>query len=250
MADGTARAPHQRPAAEEPGLSDDHGSGPDLSARTVLITGAGDGLGAALARACGRAGAEVILLGRSVRKLESVYDDIVADGGVEPAIYPLDLEGAAPSDYGEMAARLDEACGRLDVLIHNAAVLGEQTPLELHSPLEWTRTLQVNLTGPLLLTQACLPLLRKARRGDIVFVGDQRRGAYWGAYGVSKAAAAALADMLAEELEQEPALRVHRIDPGPMRTGFRARAFPGALPEEAPLPEREAVPAILARLGP
>lgn len=223
-------------------------SGPDLSGRTVLITGAGAGLGAALARTCGRAGAEVVLLGHSVRKLEAVYDDIVAAGGPEPAIYPLDLEGAAPSDYGELAARLDEACGRLDALVHNAATLGEQTPLEFQSPLEWARTLQVNLTGPLLLTQACLPLLRKAPRGDIVFVDDERRGAYWGAYAISKAAAAALADMLAEETEREPALRVHRIDPGPMRTGFRARAFPGALPEEAPLPEEHAVPAILARL--
>lgn len=226
-------------------MTENHRNGPDLSGRTVLITGAGDGLGAALAGACGRAGAEVILLGRTVRKLESVYDGIVAAGGREPAIYPLDLEGAAPSDYGEMAARLDEACGRLDVLVHNAAALGEQTPLEFQSPLEWVRTLQVNLTGPLLLTQACLSLLRKAPRGDIVFVGDEPRGAYWGAYGVSKAAAAAMADMLAAELEPEPSLRVHRVDPGPMRTPFRARAFPGALPEEAPLPEESAVPAIL-----
>ncbi len=211
----------------------------------MLITGAGDGLGSAFARACGRAGAEVVLLGRTVRKLESVYDDIVAAGGPEPAIYPLDLEGAAPSDYGEMASRLDEACGRLDALVHNAATLGEQTPLEFHSPLEWVRTLQVNLTGPLLLTQACLPLLRKATHGDIVFVGDDRRGAYWGAYGISKAAVAALADMLVEELDQEPNLQVHHVDPGPMRTGFRTRAFPGALPEEAPPPEDSAVPAIL-----
>lgn len=218
---------------------------PDLSGRTLLITGAGDGLGAALARACGSAGAEVILLGRTVRKLESVYDAIVAGGGPEPAIYPLDLEGAAPEDYGELAARLDEACGRLDALVHNAATLGEQTPLEFHSPLEWARALQVNLSGPLLLTQACLPLLRKAERGDIVFIDDDCRGAYWGAYGISKAAAAALAGMLAEELEQEPNLRVHRIEPGPMRTGLRSRAFPGALPEEAPLPGESAVPAIL-----
>ncbi|MDX1609468.1 MAG: SDR family NAD(P)-dependent oxidoreductase [Halofilum sp. (in: g-proteobacteria)] len=225
------------------------GTTPDLSGRSVLITGAGDGLGAALATACGRAGAEVILLGRTVRKLEAVYDAIVAAGGPEPAIYPLDLEGAAPNDYEELAGRVEGACGRLDALVHNAAVLGEQTPLEFQSPLEWARTLQVNLTGPLLLTQACLPLLRRAERGDIVFVGDERRGAYWGGYGVSKAAAAALAEMLAEELERDTGLQVHRIEPGPMRTGFRARAFPGALAEEAPLPEERAVPAILERLA-
>ena len=224
-------------------------AGPDLSGHTVLITGAGDGLGAALARGCAAVGAEVILLGRTVRKLESVYDQIVARGGAEPGIYPLDLEGAAPADYAELAARLEEACGRLDVLVHNAAWLGEQTPLEFQQPLEWARTLQVNVTGPLLLTQFCLPLLRRSPRGEIVFIDDDRRSAYWGAYGVSKAAAAVLADMLADELEQEPTLRVQRIHPGPMRTGWRARAFPGALPEEAPPPEDAAVPAILARLA-
>lgn len=222
---------------------------PDLAGRTILITGAGAGLGAALARACGQAGAEVILLGRTVHKLETVYDEIVAAGGPQPGIYPLDLEGAAPNDYVELADRLLEACGRLDALIHNAAALGAQTPLEYYPPLEWARVLQVNLTGPLQLTQACLPLLRRSRRADLVFVGDTQRSAYWGAYGVSKAAAEAMVDIFRDELELEPSLRIHRFVPEPMRTRFRAQAFPGALAEEAPAPGDEAVPRLLALLA-
>lgn len=222
---------------------------PSLDGRTVLITGAGDGLGAALAQACGAAGAEVILLGRTVRKLESVYDRIVEASGPEPAIYPLDLEGAAPNDYAELAERVRDQCGRLDALVHNAATVGDQTPLEFYRPLEWARVLQVNLNGPLLLTQACLSLLRESDRAHVVFVQDPQRGAYWGAYGVSKAAATTMAEMLAAETEHEPTLQVHCFDPGPMRTGLRARAWPGALHDEAPPPEESAVPRLLALLA-
>ena len=104
------------------------------------------------------------------------------------------------------------------------------------------------MTGPLWLTQACLPLLRRSDAGRIVFVGDDRRSAYWGGYGVSKAAAAALSEILADELEREANLDVHWIYPGAMRTDLRARAFPGALPDEAPTAEEHAVPAIVERL--
>ena len=220
---------------------------PDLQGRTILITGAGDGLGAALALAAGRAGAEVILLGRTVHKLETVYDAIVADGGPQPAIYPLDLEGATPADYAELADRVGEQCGHLDAVIHNAAMLGSQTPLEYYEPLEWARVLQVNLTAPMLLTQAVIPLLRKSRDPIVLFLGEQRQSAYWGAYGVSKAGVNALADIFRDELEGNTRIRVEYCDPGPMRTPMRRKAFPGALPDEMPAPET-AVPGILARL--
>jgi NAD(P)-dependent dehydrogenase (short-subunit alcohol dehydrogenase family) len=223
-------------------------SGTDLDGRVVLVTGAGSGLGAALARGAGAAGAEVILLGRTVRTLEETYDAIVAAGGREPAIVPLDLEGAGPDDYAEVAERIRESFGRLDGLVHNAALLGPQTPLEHYPPLEWARVLQVNLTGPLLLTQACLPLLRAGTHAAVVFIDDERRSAYWGAYGISKAAAGALADMLADELEAEGRVRVLRHRPGPMRTPLRADAFPGARADEVPDPET-AVPDLLAGLA-
>ncbi|MFW5969512.1 MAG: SDR family NAD(P)-dependent oxidoreductase [Halofilum sp. (in: g-proteobacteria)] len=221
---------------------------PDLHVRTILITGAGDGLGAALARGAGTAGAEVILLGRTVHKLETVYDAIVADGGPQPAIYPLDLEGATAADYAELADRIDDQCGHLDAVIHNAAMLGPQTPLEHYDPLEWARVLQVNLTAPMLLTQAVIPLLRTSRDAVVLFLGEQRQSAYWGAYGVSKAGVNALAQILRDELAGNAGIRVEYRDPGPMRTPMRRKAFPGALPDEIPAAE-SAVPAILARLG-
>jgi len=220
---------------------------PDLQGRTILITGAGDGLGAALARAAGAAGAEVILLGRTVHKLETVYDAILADGGPQPAIYPLDLEGATPADYAELADRIGDQCGHLDAVIHNAAMLGSQTPLEHYEPLEWARVLQVNLTAPMLLTQAVIPLLRNSRDAVVLFVGEERKSAYWGAYGVSKAGLDALAEIFRDELGGNAGVRVEYCDPGPMRTSMRRQAFPGALPEEMPAAE-SAVAAILARL--
>lgn len=221
---------------------------PDLHERVVLITGAGDGLGAALARAAGAAGAEVVLLGRTVAKLERVYDAIVEAGGPEPAIVPMDLEGATPDDYADLASRIADQCGRLNAVVHNAAELGPQTPLADHPPLDWYRALQVNLTAPLLLTQACLPLLQASDDPAIVFVDDERRGAYWGAYGVSKAGAGALADMLSDELEGDSGVRVHRHQPPPLRTSWRARAFPGELAQEATPPD-EATEALLRLLA-
>jgi len=206
---------------------------PDLGGRTVLVTGAGAGLGAALAFAAGRAGAEVILLGRTVRKLESVHDRIVDVGGPQPAILPLDLEGATPDDYSDIANRIDEQCGRLDALIHNAAITGPLTPLEQYPPLEWMRVMQVNLNAPAFLTQACIPLLRKAPAPRLLFIGDQRVQAYWGAYGVAKAGLDALATMLEQELTGSRPIRVETYYPAPMRTDMRVQNFPGALPEEA-----------------
>lgn len=220
---------------------------PDLRGRTILITGAGDGLGAALARGAASAGAEVILLGRTVRKLEAVDDAIRALGERQPAIYPLDLEGATPDDYAALAERIDSACGRLDAVVHSAAMLGPQTPIEHYPALEWARVLQVNLTAPMLLTQAVLPLLRRSPGARVLFLGEQRRSAYWGAYGVSKAGLCTLGAILADELEAEGRVHVEQVDPGPMATGLRAAAFPGALPDEVSPPEA-VVPAVLARL--
>jgi len=220
-----------------------------LAGRTILITGAGAGLGGATARQAGAAGAEVILLGRTVRNLEAVHDDIVAAGGPSPAILPLDLEGATPDDYTDIAARIQTQCGRLHGLVHNAAIPGPQTPLEHHPPLEWMRVLQVNLTAPVLLTQACLGLMRHDEDPAVVFVGDDRVAAYWGAYGIAKAGLDAVAAMLAEELEGRTPIAVELIKPGPMRTALRARMFPGEHPEEIP-PVDAAAARILAALTP
>ncbi len=211
-----------------------------LKQRIILVTGAGDGIGAAAAKAFAKYGATVILLGRTIRKLEAVYDAIEQSGAPQPAIYPMNLEGASPNDYSDLAETVDREFGRLDGLLHNAAILGTLTPLEMYDLELWTKVMQVNLNAPYLLTRACLPLLKKSDDASVVFtssaVGHKGR-AYWGAYGISKAAAENMMQILADELEQNTPIRVNSIDPGAVRTRMRARAYPGEDPNINPAPD-------------
>lgn len=210
-----------------------------LQGRTVLVTGAGDGLGRAAAMAYARYGAEVILLGKTVAKLEAVYDDIRREGGADPAVYPMDLARATVNDYQTLAMTLRAEIGHLEGLLHNAADLELLTPLEFHPIDVWDRTLRVNVTAPFLLTQACLGLLREAADSAVIYTSDECAFApkgYWGAYGASKAAGQSLALMWAQEL-QETGIRVNVIDPGPARTGMRLRTHPGAPLATWPKPE-------------
>lgn len=200
-----------------------------LDGRVVLVSGAAGGLGREAALACARAGAKVVLLGRKVPKLDRVHDAIAADGG-EVALYPLDLEGAAPDDYLELAQRLTEAYGRLDGLLHCAAQFPGLTPLEHTDPAMFARGVHVNLTARWWLTQACLPLLRRADDGAVVFAIDapaRTGGAYWGAYGLVQPALEGLVAMLHAETASSP-LRISGLQPGPMRTPLRARAYADA----------------------
>ncbi len=226
---------------------------PDLLAsRRILITGAGDGIGRAVALACARHGASVILLGRTAKKLEKVYDEIEHRGSPPPAILPLDLATATPSHFEQLAAMLEKEFGRLDGLLHNAAETGTLTPLEHYTPEMWDRVLQVNLHAAWLLTRACLPLLRKSNDASIVFTGADvgRKGrAYWGAYGVSGFALEGLMQILAAELESEGRLRCNSLDPGKVRTALRSRLYPGEDRETLPMPET-IMPAYLYLLGP
>jgi NAD(P)-dependent dehydrogenase (short-subunit alcohol dehydrogenase family) len=223
-----------------------------LRDRVILVTGATSGLGRAAALACAGHGATVVLLGRQVRALEKVYDAIEAAGGAQPAIYPMNLEGAAPQDYEELAARLGEAFGRLDGLLHNAAMTGPLTPLRLYDPETWGRVLQVNINAPFLLTRACLDLLMAADDASVLFSADSvgRRGkAYWGAYGVSKFALEGLMQVLAAEHEGTTSVRANSLDPGAVRTRGRTALYPGIDPHSLPLPEA-LMPWYLWLLGP
>ena len=223
-----------------------------LAERVILITGAGDGIGRAVALACATHGATVVLLGRTVAKLESIYDEIVAAGAPRPAIYPLDLEGAVPDHYLELAERIEAELGRLDGLLHNAALLGSLTPIEHYDPVEWLRVMQVNLNAPFLLTRACLALLKRAEDASLLFTssGVGRRGrAYWGAYSASKFGVEALMQILADELDENSHVRVNSINPGRVRTAMRASAYPGENPQTLPAPQDIVLP-YLYLLGP
>jgi NAD(P)-dependent dehydrogenase (short-subunit alcohol dehydrogenase family) len=220
--------------------------------RVILVTGAGSGIGAAVARGLAGCGATVVLLDKSVAALEQVYDAIEASGGAQPAIYPLNLEGASEKDYIDLALKMGEEFGRLDGLLHNAAMLGALTPVaHLESEL-WYRVLQVNLNGPVLMTHACLNLLAASDDASILFASDSvgRQGkAYWGAYGVSKAAIENFMQVLADELEANTRVRVNSIDPGPVATGLRSLAYPGENPDHLARPE-DVVRPYLYLLGP
>lgn len=203
-----------------------------LRDRIIVITGAGDGIGKTAAQTFARFGATVVLLGRTLAKLEQVYDAIEANGGPKPAIFPINLEGAAPQDYEQLRTALENEFGRLDGLLHNAAELGPRTPIGQYSFSEWQKVMQVNVTAPFLLTRALLPLLQKSQDGRIVFTGSSvgiQGRAYWGGYAVSKGAAETLMQVLADELEQTN-IRVNSINPGAVRTSMRASAYPAEDP--------------------
>jgi NAD(P)-dependent dehydrogenase (short-subunit alcohol dehydrogenase family) len=198
-----------------------------LAGRVILVAGAHGGLGSAAAQACAAAGATVVLLGRKTQRLNRVYDAIVAAGGAQPGLYPLDLEGATPADYAQMAERIGEECGRLDGVLHTAAAFKGLVSLGNTPPEDWLRGLHANLTAPLLLTQACLPLLGNAADSAVVFTINDRATtsrAYWGAYGIAQHGLHGLVAMLGDELSNGP-VRVHGLQPGPMRTALRARAW-------------------------
>lgn len=201
-------------------------SGGALAGRVVLVSGAYGGLGSAASLACARAGATVVLLGRKVPKLNRLYDALAAQG-TEPLLYPLDLEGAAPDDYAELASRIESGPGRLDGVLHCAAEFRGLTPLLNTDPAAFARAIHVNLTAPWWLTQACLPLLAKSPDAAVVFTLDEaeRVGqAFWGGYGVANHGLGALVGMLHRELANTP-VRVAGVQPGPMRTALRAKAF-------------------------
>ncbi len=206
----------------------------------MLVTGASGGLGRTLALACAKRGATVVLHGRVVRKLESLYDDIVTDGGPEPTILPLDLATAKAEDFGNVASALQAQHGRIDGIVHTAVQLGALGPIEHQAFDAWLATLRVNLLAPFGLTRSLLPLLRAAPDASVVFTLDtrgQEPKAYWGAYAVAKAGLSALLTILADEWEHLPALRVNGIVPGPMRSPLRAQTHPGDDNSRLPPPE-------------
>jgi NAD(P)-dependent dehydrogenase (short-subunit alcohol dehydrogenase family) len=224
----------------------------EMKGRVVMVTGAGDGIGRAVSLALARAGAEVILLGRTVRKLEAVHAEIGRLGAPEASIVPLDLERALAADYEAVAEAVEKRYGRLDGLLHNAALLGALTPIEQYDVPLFMRVMHVNVTAEFVLTRQLLPLLRASKDAALLFtssgVGNVGR-AYWGAYSISKFAVEGMAQVLSQELESTSAVRVNIIDPGKVRTSMRRAAYPSEAPESLPAPDSLTAP-YLALLGP
>ncbi len=222
-----------------------------LADKTILVTGAGAGIGRVAALTYAEHGATVLLLGRTSSKLEAVYDEIESRGGKQPAILPMDLEHASYDEMRKLALLVEKEFGQLDGLLHNAGILGELTPLEMYDVDMFAKVIQVNTTATFMLTQALLPLLKAAKNGSIVFtsssVGTHPR-AFWGAYAISKQAVEGLSDIFTQETEKTTNLRFNCVNPGGTRTNMRAHAYPGENPQTLKTPE-EIMPAYLCLMS-
>lgn len=211
-----------------------------LKQRVILVTGAGEGIGRAAALAFAAQGATVILLGRKVKKLEAVYDEIEAAGGPQPLIFPLDLEKADEADYQGLAEGIYQQVGRLDGILHNASRFDNLSPLEIQTMAQFDGMLATNLVAPFALTRACLPLLKRAPDASVILTSTtaaHRPAAFWGAHAISKRAAEALVEIWASELEVFPNLRLNTVVPGPVQCPQRKRSHPGEVHRALPKPE-------------
>lgn len=218
-----------RPAADE------------LAGKTILVTGAGNGIGRAAALAFADVGAEVLLLGRTEANLESVYDTIVAAGGREPGIIPVDLARVDYPALADLAEELAATFPHLDGLLHNASILGDRKPMAQTSPAVWQEVMQVNVNAVFMLTRALLPLLDAAPAASVVLTssGVGRKGrAFWGAYAVSKFATEGMMQVLADEMAATSAIRFNSLNPGAVNTAMRRTAYPAENPTDNPAPEQ------------
>jgi len=213
----------------------------ELEGKVVLVTGANRGFGLAITMDLAKAGATVIMLGRDLGSLEYAYDAVVDAGYKEPILYPLDLEGATPENYQELQDNILDKFKKLDGLIHNAAILGTQMPIDQYDIKLWYSTLQINLSAPFMLTQFLIPALMKSDDARILFLSStvgRKARAYWGAYSVSKFGIEGFAKTLSEELEKTQ-ITVNTINPGKIRTEMRRTAYPAEDASSVPRPEEK-----------
>jgi len=213
-----------------------------LQDRVILVTGAGQGIGKTAALAFAAQGATVILLGRKVKKLEAVYDAIVAAGGPLPLIFPMNLEKAGEEDFKGLAEGIYQQLGRLDGILHNASRFDNLSPLEIQTTEQFTGMLQTNLIAPFALTKACLPLLKRAPDASVIITSTtaaHHPAAYWGAHAISNSASETLVKIWAQEMETFPNMRINTVIPGAVQCPQRKLSHPGEL--HANLPHAEAI---------
>ncbi|MDQ4001790.1 MAG: SDR family NAD(P)-dependent oxidoreductase [Actinomycetota bacterium] len=208
--------------------------GSTLEGKVVLVTGASQGLGRALALTCAQEGANLVISSRSADSLEPVAEE-ASTSGVEVLTVPADVSRG--EDVQELVGAAAERFGKIDVLVNNAGLLGPRVAIEDYPEDEWRSVLDANLTGPFLVSKATIPHMREGTSIINVTSGVSVEGrAEWGAYSVSKFGLEGLTQILAAELKDR-GIRVNSVDPGGMRTGMRAVAYPEEDPTTRITPE-------------
>ena len=202
-----------------------------LAGKVILVAGASGAIGSEVAKACAASGASVILQGRKTRRLEQLYDAIENAGRPEPVLAPFDYHKVDTTAYQELATMIATEFGKLDGLVFAAGIPGHLAPVDQLSFANWQQVMLVNMQAPFLITQACLPLLRKAQAASVVFTSEEKQRAYWASYAMSKAALNAFASVLCDELDGTSAIRVNAVNPAPTRSGLRQAAYPAENPD-------------------
>ena len=207
----------------------------DFEGRIALVTGASRGIGYQIAKQLAERGAHVIALARTVGALEDLDDDIKAAGG-EATLVPVDLTDFDALD--RLGAAIFERWKKLDIFVGNAGMLGVLSPIGHIKPKDFDKVMAVNVTANWRLIRSLDPLLRQSDAGRALLltaVQARTRTAFWGLQSISKSAVEAMAQTWAQE-SLKTAMKINLADPGPTRTGLRAKAMPGEPPENLPEP--------------
>jgi len=208
-----------------------------LEDKTIVISGAGSGIGRQIAKSYAECGADLILLSKSIERLESIYEEINKITSRNVIIQPIDYKTADEKNFQKIILAIREEYSQIDGLVNNAGILGEKKSLEQYSYSVWKDVLKVNLDAGFLLTKNLIPLLKESSSSSIIFTssGVGRKGrAYWGAYSISKFATEAMMQILFDELHNTTSIRVNCINPGAVRTKMRESAYPAENPESNP----------------
>jgi len=208
-----------------------------LQERIIMVTGAGQGIGKAAALSFAAEGATVILVGRKLAKLETVYDEILVQNSPEPIIFIMDFEKADEQEYINMAEAIFKQLGRLDGILHNATHFDNLSPLDIQTTKQFERMMRINVIAPFALTKACLPLLKQAPDASIIFTSTSaanKPAAYWGTHGISKHATDYMMKIWANELDKFPYLRLNSVIPGAVQSPQRKKSHPGEMHTDLP----------------
>ena len=227
-------------------------SPPPLHDRVILLTGATGGLGHVASRVLAKAGATVLLLARNEKRLNALYDLVIADGSPTPVSIPLDLAAQKDAQFEELAQTIEVQLGRLDGIAHFASQFVQLAALTHQRLPDWEKAFAVNILAPFALTRACLPLLQRAPDASVLFCAEAHAlepGAFWGGFAASQAALPGLMRTFGEEHTGYPGLRFNLLIPGPIETPMRERTHPGETRAER-RPAAELAPLLQYWLGP